>query len=96
MAKYTDKKYQDHLKLKSGHNKNVATSAKHDPLLDAAQRRKPDQSKLMNRPEVGVSIQVGIKEGEDVAAEAVADSNDAYGDEGGPVFIEDPFGDEPY
>ena len=41
VAKYTDQKYRDHLRLKTANARKdvVAASAKYDPLLDAAQRR---------------------------------------------------------
>ena len=56
----------DHLKLKASNAAKAdasAKSSKYDALLDAAQNRKPDFSKGRGRPEVGVSIQVGITEG---------------------------------
>ena len=50
----------------------------------------------MNRPEVGVSIQVGIKDGEEAPVLVSSDNEDVFDPIDGPVFIEDPFGDEPY
>ncbi len=67
-------------------------SNKYDGLLEAAQNRKPDYSKAQAKPEVGVSIQVGIgqsnTEGDAAAAEAQQIEDNLV--EGG-VYIEAPF-----
>ena len=60
------------------------------------QSRKPDYSKMQGRPEVGVSIQVGIitSGGEGEAAESSVPEADYDNVEGGGVYIEAPFDDD--
>ena len=74
-------------------------SNKYDGLLEAAQNRKPDYSKAQARPEVGVSIQVGIGQdnnldGDTKAAEELALIEDNMVE--GGVYIEAPFDDCDY
>ena len=60
LAKYTNQAFLDHIKKRSETSKTVQYSNKnHDPLFDAASGRKVDWTKP-NRPETGVSIQIGI------------------------------------
>ena len=93
MAKYTSSAYRDHLKLKS---KDLGLQRKnHDGLLEAVQSRKPDYSKAAGRPEVGVSIQVGITTSE-ADPEEPKGAEDENMDDAVPCFIESPFDDEPY
>ena len=61
MAKYANQTYRDHVHRKFNENKNMQVQKRsHDGLLEAAQSRKPDYSKMQGRPEVGVKIQVGV------------------------------------
>lgn len=59
MAKYTSQSYRDHLKLKKG--AGAQASARTDRLYEAAQARKPNYDAAKRRPEVGISIQVGLQ-----------------------------------
>ena len=97
-AKYTNQAYRDHLNLKKKNLANMSgKSSKYDGLLDAAQARKPDYSKMQGRPEVGVSIQVGISQS-DAPVEDPSLVNEDVSDNmyGGGIHIEGPFDDEPY
>ena len=62
MAKYADSAFRNHVKSKYDEKGSEIKSKKYDALLDASQNRTPGQSKWGSnaRPEVGVSIQVGI------------------------------------
>lgn len=95
------------MKRKFGENKNMTVQKRNaDGLFEAAQSRKPDYSRARARPEVGVSIQVGITTGQDGAvgpagatdaadaeaiAKAMAEDDDAFD---GGIMIEAPFDDD--
>ena len=97
--KYTNQAYRDHLNLKKKNLANMSgKSNKYDGLLDAAQSRKPDYSKMQGRPEVGVSIQVGISQS-DAPVEDPSKAREEENEDnmyGGGIHIEAPFDDEPY
>jgi len=95
MLRFANKSYMDHLTLlkKSASNADVTKkSSKYDGLLEAAQSRRTDFSKGSGRPEVGVSIQVGIRSDEATRDEVETAETGAVGG----VYIEAPFDDEPY
>jgi len=98
-SKYANQAYLDHLKLKASNAAKADAdkrSSKYDGLLEATQARKPDYSKAQGRPEVGVSIQVGIKTEADNEQQQQADEPMEDNLEEGGVCIESPFDFDDY
>ena len=60
LAKYANNSFKEHLNRKFNTNANMTVGKKgYDGLLDATRNRTTEWGGASNRPEVGVSIQVG-------------------------------------
>ena len=64
LAKYANNSYKEHLNRKFNTNADMQVGKKgYDGLLEATKNRTPGWGGASNRPEVGVSIQVGPSAG---------------------------------
>ena len=88
LKKYANQSFHDHIKKKSEAVGAQPQHKNYDALFEAASNRKVDWSKP-NRPEKGVSIQVGIEQNDD-GAKPKEDSEEE-GDGDGEIYIEELF-----